>query len=529
MSKVFKITGDCIPEINYMVDISSRLDQITNMVDKGQYFVINRARQYGKTTTLGLLKRHLIKKYHVWSLSFEGLSTESFASEDIFVRDFLEDILLPEIRRGDSTVAELIENFVARPERTRITKLGTLLNKICTIYDGKVVMIIDEVDQACNNEVFIDFLAVLRKMYLGRSSGKASFQSVILASVYDIKNMKIKIRPEGEHRLNSPWNIAEPFLVDMSFSTTDISKMLHDYESDQDFRINVEWFSRQIYAYTSGYPYLVSYICKLLDEVVCYVPEFGCKKAAWTEDGFQRAIKIILTTGSTLFDDMIKKMNDYPKLKSLTEDILLQGLEVPNNPDNQILQLGFTFGFFTEKDGKAVIANRIFETRIYNWLISEVTENSHMFKLGDAEKKLFVNNGSLDMDLILKRFKLHYDSLYCDREQSFLEHEGRFLFLTFLKPIINGVGNYYIEAQTRDQKRTDIIVDYHGRQYIIETKIWHGEEYQAKGRKQLCDYLDIYHQTMGWLVSFCFNRGKNLKTEFRTVKENGKVIKEVII
>lgn len=27
----------------------------------------------------------------------------------------------------------------------------------------------------------------------------------------------------------------------------------------------------------------------------------------------------------------------------------------------------------------------------------------------------------------------------------------------FLRPIINGTGNYYIEAQTRDARRTDVI------------------------------------------------------------------------
>lgn len=36
--------------------------------------------------------------------------------------------------------------------------------------------------------------------------------------------------------------------------------------------------------------------------------------------------------------------------------------------------------------------------------------------------------------------------------------------------IINGTGNYYIEAQTRDQTQTDIIVDYLGKQYVIELK-----------------------------------------------------------
>lgn len=32
--------------------------------------------------------------------------------------------------------------------------------------------------------------------------------------------------------------------------------------------------------------------------------------------------------------------------------------------------------------------------------------------------------------------------------------------MLYLKLIINGVGNYYLEAQTRDARRTDVIVDY---------------------------------------------------------------------
>ena len=50
MEKTFNVTGICYPEENYMVDLSGRLQQTANLVDAGKYFVINRARQYGKTT-----------------------------------------------------------------------------------------------------------------------------------------------------------------------------------------------------------------------------------------------------------------------------------------------------------------------------------------------------------------------------------------------------------------------------------------------------------------------------------------------
>jgi len=58
-----------------------------------------------------------------------------------------------------------------------------------------------------------------------------------------------------------------------------------------------------------------------------------------------------------------------------------------------------------------------------------------------------------------------YNDIYGSRSDQFKEEDGRKLFLRYLRPIINGTGNYYIEAQTRDQKRTDVIVDYLGKQY----------------------------------------------------------------
>ena len=69
MPKRFCITGTCIPEKNYMVDISDRIDRIIqDYIENGKYFTINRARQYGKTTTLYLLERRLQKDYIVLSL-----------------------------------------------------------------------------------------------------------------------------------------------------------------------------------------------------------------------------------------------------------------------------------------------------------------------------------------------------------------------------------------------------------------------------------------------------------------------------
>lgn len=98
---------------------------------------------------------------------------------------------------------------------------------------------------------------------------------------------------------------------------------------------------------------------------------------------------------------------------------------------------------------------------------------------GELAKNRFVEEGKLNVRRILSGFIDTYHEVCGLLEERFKEKDGREQFLLCLKPIINGTGNYYIEAQTRDQKRTDVIIDYLGRQYIIELKIWRGDRYNS--------------------------------------------------
>ena len=88
MQKRFNVTGLCLQQYHYMVDITKRLEEIKNLVDNGEYLAINKARQYGKTTTLWSLKEKLQRQYHVFLISFEGMTGEVFRSETSFCRRF---------------------------------------------------------------------------------------------------------------------------------------------------------------------------------------------------------------------------------------------------------------------------------------------------------------------------------------------------------------------------------------------------------------------------------------------------------
>ncbi len=74
---------------------------------------------------------------------------------------------------------------------------------------------------------------------------------------------------------------------------------------------------------------------------------------------------------------------------------------------------------------------------------------------------------------------------------------------------------------------TDIIVDYKGKRFIIELKIWHGNEYNLRGQKQLFDYLDYYKEDKGYLLSF--NLNKNKKTGVNELEYDGRKIMEVVV
>ena len=88
--KKFNVTGLCLPEEDYMVDISEKIKKIKELVDDRCYFTINRARQYGKTTTLAMLERELKDDYLMISISFEGLGDESFETSAAFCSAFME-------------------------------------------------------------------------------------------------------------------------------------------------------------------------------------------------------------------------------------------------------------------------------------------------------------------------------------------------------------------------------------------------------------------------------------------------------
>ncbi|MGL5330854.1 MAG: GxxExxY protein [Peptostreptococcaceae bacterium] len=503
--KRFNTTGLCIPNKHYMVNIDNKLKSIIKLVQKECYFVINRPRQYGKTTTLNRLEQILKSRYKVISLDFEGLG-KVFESEEKFCKYFIDSI-----NNSINSNINMVSTFV---------DLINIIKKITS--NDEIILIVDEVDRASNNQLFLDFLGMLRSLYLSREKGNSTtFKSVILAGVHDIKNLKIKFRDGNDIRYNSPWNIAVRFDVDMSFDEYEIGTMLFQYSKEKNLILNIEELSREIYKFTSGYPFLVSRICQVIDEDI-----LKGDKIHWSIYNVQRAVKIIINEKNTLFDDLIKNMENNKNLYEAIYNILVLNTSQVFNINNPTIEIGNMLGYLScNSDNNVQVSNQMLKEVIYNYMVSKtntVDMNSYNFK-----DNFITEDNELSLDKILLKFQQFMKENYSTRDMEFLERHGVLLFLSFIKPIINGVGFDYKEVQISEERRLDIVIQYNSHKYIIETKIWHGDVAHRKGLNQLANYLDIENLSKGYLLIFNFNKNKEYKHMKRNVE--GKEIFEVIV
>lgn len=401
--KKFNVTGACYQDKHYMVDISERLCQIQKMVEDGCYFTINRGRQYGKTTTLSLLKSKLENEYTVFSISFEGLGEEQFQSSMQFVQTFL-GLLQDTIDYGETKADEEVRNYlneITKQQAGDFRELGNMISKLCHMSDKPMVLLIDEVDQAGNYKSFVDFLGLLRAKFMTRNT-RPTFQSVILAGVYDITNLRLKIRDEKEHQYNSPWNIATAFTLPMDFDVDGIATMLHDYEEEHHMGMDVVSVAQMIYDYTSGYPYMVSRICQLIDEVILGKEANYNIVRAWSIEGVKEAVKLLLAESNTLFDDMRKKLHDFPELRNMLYEMLYNGKSYPYNQYQYAVDIAEMFGYVGNENGKVRISNRVFEIWIYN-LLAYYSDVAHRLNFDfNKNKEIGVKELKFDNKVIVE-------------------------------------------------------------------------------------------------------------------------------
>ncbi|MCP5046478.1 MAG: AAA family ATPase [bacterium] len=366
---------------------------------------------------------------------------------------------------------------------------------------------------------------MLRAKYLAGGRGQDStFHSVILAGVHDIKNLKIKIRPEDDHQVNSPWNIAIDFKVDLNLSPDQISEMLTKYVDERSVSMDIPLFADKLFYLTSGYPFLVSYLCKVIDEdILPNKKAQGENENAWDPEDLDRAMQITLKQNNTNFDSLTGKLINNPELYDMVFNIVMNEDEVFYNPQHEIINFGFMYGILKEENNRLKVHNRLYEQLIYNYMASRL-KTSERVKTHVVSSSYIQDDGSLNLKKVLLKYREFMKEQYDKKDAGFIERNGRLLFLAFLKPIINGRGYDFKEVQTSEEKRIDIVVTYDRDKFIIELKKWYGEKAHQNGLEQLADYLERQNRDTGYLLIFDSRKKSNQIGESDTVTVNNKNI-----
>ena len=224
-------------------------------------------------------------------------------------------------------------------------------------------------------------------------------------------------------------------------------------------------------------------------------------------------------------------MENNPGLSNFMYELLILGEHKSFNLSNLTIDLAHTYGYIKESKQRAnaVISNRIFESYLTGYYVSKEETSPNKEVLHGIIHQDVIKGKTFDMASCLQKFAAHYREIFAIKDKPFLERQGRLLFLTFLKPLLNGQGNYYIESQFTDQRRMDIVVDFEKEQYIVELKIWRGEAASERAYEQLLSYMNSKNANKGYLLTFDFRKNRNGKIKTKWVEVDGKRIFEVMV
>lgn len=507
MAKYFNTRGWCNSEVHFVADTSHKLKQVLQLIENKEYFTINRPHQYGKTSMLRLLGQTLTKEkgWLVLSISFEGTSSSIFEDKRLFCKGFLRLLSKQLIEHGEQELAKQVKNNL--PHIENLLDLSDVITELVTATPLKIVLLIDEVDSSSNQKIFLEFLGLLRHKFLNRTLiTEKTFHNVVLVGIHDIKTLKLKIRTPGSSKItyNSPWNIAADFKINMNLQKAEVMPMLKDYCEERKVTMNIGDCTSKLVYYTSGYPFLLSALCKIIDEEI--LPNKN--ENSWLVADVDEAARLLITArrSNTNFDHLIKVLENNEDLYQLVFDLLIENEHFDFNIQDPVINLGILYGVFdihTENGLK--VHNRIYSELIFNYMTSKLRRQVSMQGYDEREDYLLPNN-QLNLPKVLDRFQQFMQEQENKKDKEFLERNGTLLFLGFLQPIINGKGYAFKEVKIAHEKRTDIILTYYQHKYIIELKIWRGPKKHRAGLKQLSDYLKKENLDKGYLLVFDFRK-----------------------
>ncbi len=522
----FWTQGPVNAQEHYVVSRSDELADFIRRVDEGRYIVLFAPRQTGKTTffqdALAALVADSITQqtadYFPIQLNFDVYKNTSVTDfYDNLYHDICEEIEHLFQRRGgtppEALIQLLADTQLTNPHAMR--RFFRHLDRLLT--PQKFVLIIDEFD-GIPQAALSDFLHTLRHIYI---SGKPRCpHSVGIIGVKSIAQLNYD-------RSISPFNIQDEFHLP-NFTLEQVHELLGQY-TEEVGQVFVPEVIASIHKQTAGQPVLVNRFAQILTEELD-IP----KSEPITMQHFSEAHTQLLHDRNTNIEHLTTNIRRNPRFASVLMRIMERDEGVDFNMDDDIINELATYGVIKKStDGMCEILNPIYLYRILRTFkpIVNGLEDQYVPEGGPEEFLNYITPaGYIEMESLLDNFRdfiarAGFKILQVpDTPQ---ESVGRHLLLAYLDQFVKDIGGFmHIEVQT-GRGRMDIIITHNQQKYIIETKIWRGENRYQAGKRQLVAYLRAEGVTEGYYVVFDHREDPEPQVETETI--DGLTIRSYVI
>jgi len=519
---LFNVAGLCLPGEHYMLDPMRGMDnELMNLIDSKQYFVIHAARQTGKTTLLYALadKINAAGDYHAVCCSLEAV--QSFVEPERGIPAIIDNIAFSLKKQG------LPDGFAKGADLGGVSVvLNSALADYCKSLDKPLVIFFDEAD-CLSGDTLITFLRQLRNGYLSR--GTAAFvRSVALVGMRNIRDYKGKIRKESESLgTSSPFNVMTKALNLRNFTAAEVAELYAQHTAATGQVFEQQAIDRA-FEQTQGQPWLVNAIAR---ECVEEITKWDCSIPI-TKAFVDQAIQNLIKTWGTHFDSMMSRLEE-PRVRNIIQPLILGGGTTIDTRSEDYLYTR-DLGIIREVGSKVEPANPIYAeliVRTLNWGVQQALLRDYE----EYEIPRYLKNGKIDIDSLLRDFQQYWrenseiwTDCYKTQYYRYDEAATHLVMQAFLQRVING-GGHIVREMALGRMRADICVVYKDGKYPIELKILQNQKSLAESLKQTAAYMERMGAAEGWLVLFDKDAGKSWDEKIYMRKESvdGKTVTAV--
>ena len=507
----FGTQGRVYPNKHYVVSRSEEIADFINRVKEGHYIVLFAPRQTGKTTFFRLALEALATQdttYFPIHLDFQIVRN----TEPATFYERLYYMICREIeavfQREDKILSAPLIQLLEETQLTDDFSMIMFFQHLSGYIEGKrVVIVIDEFD-GIPQIVVSGFLYALRHIYL--SDEPRCPHSVGIVGVKSINQLNYD-------RSVSPFKIQDEFNLP-NFTLEQVRELLGQYtdEIGQAFAPEV---MESIHKQTAGQPVLVNRFAQILTEELDIPKSDTISMTHFTASHAQ-----LLQESNTNINHLTTNIRKNPRFESVLMRIMARDEGVDFNLDDDIISELATYGVIKKSsDGMCEILNPIYLYRImraFKPVVNGLEQEYFPEDVDDPISDYLTPAGHIELEALLDNFRdfiarAGYRVLQVpDTPQ---ESVGRHLLLAYLDAFVKRIGGVmHIEVQT-GRGRMDLLITHNHQQYIVETKVWRGENRYQAGKKQLAAYLRLEGTVEGYYVVFDHRQTPESRVETETV------------